>query len=88
MTPRFPDGLTQLSGLGQFAVSVVPVEERSKVLLLKRDVGSRSPEMGMHYRCHAFRGGRRTVRVTAHRSVAALRPPDSQKGVRIGTPQR
>lgn len=34
VTPRFPDGLTLLSGLGQFAGSAGPVEERSKVLIL------------------------------------------------------
>lgn len=34
VTPLFPDGLTLLSGLGQFAGSDGPVEERSKVLIL------------------------------------------------------
>ena len=35
MTPRFPDGLTLLSGDGQFrGASGVIVQERSKVLIL------------------------------------------------------
>lgn len=34
ITPRFPDGLTLLSGLGQYASSSGLVEERSKVVIL------------------------------------------------------
>ena len=34
ITPRFPDGLTLLTGLGQFLGSAGPVQERSFVLIL------------------------------------------------------
>ncbi|NEA31367.1 DUF3574 domain-containing protein [Streptomyces sp. SID13031] len=34
VTPRFPDGLTQLTGKGQFLGSTGPIEERSFVLIL------------------------------------------------------
>lgn len=34
VTPRFPDGLTQLTGEGQFNGSTGPIEERSFVVIL------------------------------------------------------
>jgi hypothetical protein len=34
VTPRFPDGLTQLTGKGQFLGSTGPIEEKSFVLIL------------------------------------------------------
>lgn len=47
VTPRFPDGLTQLQGSGQFLGSAGPIEEKSYVIVLlyPRDDSSANREI-------------------------------------------
>ncbi|GAA1563054.1 DUF3574 domain-containing protein [Kribbella sancticallisti] len=42
VTPRFPDGLTQLTGKGQFLGSTGPIEEKSFVLVLLYPVNDKA----------------------------------------------
>jgi len=48
ITPRFPDGLTLLTGLGQFLGAAGPVQERSFLLILlypDKDLGENSKKI-------------------------------------------